>query len=142
MAVRITGVVEPQTGLQSKFSIYHSAAVALMDGHAGISQYTNDKALDPVITALRRHVEVIAHENLRKDEARAHLRLQDGRVFDTHIPHASGTIDHPMSDQAIAAKFIANATSHLGKDKAQNFADLCWQIEKLEDATSLAEALA
>lgn len=142
MAVRITGVVEPQTGLQSKFSIYHSAAVALIDGNAGIPQYTNEKAQDPVITALRHKTEVVADESLRKDEARAYLRLQDGRAFETHIPHASGTVDNPMSDAAIAAKFIANAAPIIGEDGAHRFVDLCWQIETLADATSLAEMLA
>jgi 2-methylcitrate dehydratase PrpD len=140
--VRITGVTEPQTGLQSKFSIYHSAAVAYVDGNAGIPQYTNEKALDSTVVALRRKVEVIADESLRKDEARAHLRLQDGRSFDTHIPHASGTVDNPMSDQAIEAKFLANATPLLGEDGARRFANMCWSLDQLDDANKLADALA
>lgn len=142
MAVRITGVVEPQTGLQSKFSIYHSAAVALIDGNAGIPQYTNEKALDPTITTLRRKVDVVADERLRKDEARAFLQLKDGRTFETHIPHASGTVDNPMSDAAIAAKFMANATPMMGEEGASQFAKLCWQIETVENVTSLIEAVA
>ncbi len=142
LAVRITGVAEPQTGLQSKFSIYHSAAVAYVDGNAGIPQYSNEKALDATVVALRRKVEVIADESLRKDEARAHLRLQDGRSFDTHIPHASGTVDNPMSDQAIEAKFLANAMPLLGEDGARRFANMCWSLEQLDDATKLADALA
>ena len=142
VAVRITGVLEPTTGLQSKFSIYHSAAVALVDGNAGIPQYTNEKALDPAITALRRKVEVVADESLRNDEARAYLRLQDGRRFETHVPHASGTVDNPMSDAAIVAKFIANAAPVIGEDNAMRFADLCWNLETLDDATILADALA
>jgi polar amino acid transport system ATP-binding protein len=59
MAVRITGVAEPQTGLQSKFSIYHSAAVAYVDGNAGIPQYSNEKALDATVVALRRKVGIV-----------------------------------------------------------------------------------
>lgn len=142
VAVRITGVTEPATGLQSKFSIYHSAAVALVDGNAGIPQYTNEKALDPAITALRRKVEVVADESLRNDEARAFLRLQDGRSFETHVPHASGTVDNPMSDAAIVAKFMANAAPVMGEANAIRFAELCWKLETLEDATILADALA
>lgn len=142
LAVRITGVAEPQTGLQSKFSIYHSAAVAYIDGNAGIPQYTNEKALDPAITELRRKVEVVADENLRKDEARACLHLRDGRVFEAHTPHASGTVDNPMSDAAIVAKFMANATPVIGDANAARFADLCWKLETLENAGDLALALA
>ncbi|MBX9758157.1 MAG: MmgE/PrpD family protein [Beijerinckiaceae bacterium] len=142
LAVRITGVKEPTTGLQSKFSIYHSAAVAFVDGNAGIPQYTTEKALDPAIKALRGRVEVVADESLRNDEARAFLQMEDGRSFDSHVPHASGTVDNPMSDEAILAKFTANATPVIGAEKAARFAELCWKLDSLEDATMLADALA
>ena len=49
----ITGVVEPSTGLQSKFSTLHSAAVALIDGMAGTAQYSDARATDPAVAALR-----------------------------------------------------------------------------------------
>ena len=68
--------------------------------------------------------------------------LQDGRSFQTHVAHASGTVDNPMSDAAIVAKFIANATPVIGEDNAMRFADLCWKLETLDDATILADALA
>jgi 2-methylcitrate dehydratase PrpD len=44
LVLSITGVKEPATGLQSKFSVAHSAAVALHDGAAGIGQYSDAKA--------------------------------------------------------------------------------------------------
>ena len=47
----ITGVVEPSTGLQSKFSTLHSAAVALIDGAAGTAQYSDARASDPAVAA-------------------------------------------------------------------------------------------
>ncbi len=142
MAVRITGLADPQTGLQSKFSIYHSAAVAFMDRDAGIGQYTNEKALDPAIVALRGKVEVLSDETLRKDEARAFVTTQDGRQCDVHIPHASGTVANPMSDEAIEGKFIANAMPIIGADRARQFAALCWTIENIADARDLTRALA
>ena len=52
LVLAITGVVDPSTGLQSKFSTLHSAAVALIDGTAGIVQYSDAKATDPTVAAL------------------------------------------------------------------------------------------
>ena len=69
LVLSITGVVDPSTGLQSKFSTLHSAAVAMIDGAAGTAQYTDAKAVDPAIAALRRKVKPVADESLRKDEA-------------------------------------------------------------------------
>ena len=71
LVLSITGVVEPSTGLQSKFSTVHSAAVALIDGAAGVAQYSDDKAADPVVATLRRKVKAVADDTLRKDEAYA-----------------------------------------------------------------------
>ena len=142
VAVRITGLAEPQTGLQSKFSIYHSAAVAFIDKDAGIAQYTNEKARDANVVALRRKVEVVSDAGLRNDEARASVLLHDGRAFDVHVPHASGTFANPMADAALQGKCIANASPVIGADRARAFAALCWNIEDMTDTRELIAALA
>ena len=108
LVLSITGVVEPSTGLQSKFSTLHSAAVALIDGAAGTAQYSDARATDPAVAALRRKVKPVADETLRKDEAHAAI-VAGGRRHEVHIAHASGTADNPMSDAQIEAKFLANA---------------------------------
>lgn len=139
--ISITGVVEPQTGLQSKFSIYHSAAVAFTDRAAGIAQYTDAKALDPAIVTLRKKVKVVTDETLRKDEARARVTA-GGKHFDAYVPHASGTVANPMTDAAIEGKFIANATPAIGAGNARKVAGMVWQLEKITDLRELAALLA
>ena len=108
LVLSITGVSEPSTGLQSKFSWKHSAAVAYVDGNAGIPQYTDAKAVDPVIAALRGKVSAVGDASLGKDEAFAVMRA-GGQTFEIHIPHASGTAANPMTDEAMRRKFVANA---------------------------------
>jgi hypothetical protein len=68
--------------------------------------------------------------------------LRDGRTFDVHVPHASGTVANPMSDEAIEGKCIANATPVIGAERARAFAALCWNIENVTDARELIAALA
>jgi len=118
LVLSITGVVEPSTGLQSKFSTAHSAAVALLDGAAGIAQYSDAKAADPAVAALRRRVTAVADDALRKDEASVVITA-GGRRHEVHIAHASGTVGNPMSDSAIEAKFMANATPVIGRARAE-----------------------
>src|SRR5439155_15210202 len=84
LVLSITGVVEPSTGLQSKFSTLHSAAVALIDGTAGIAQYSDAKASDPAVVALRRKVKPVVDETLRKDEARAVI-VAGGKRHEAHV---------------------------------------------------------
>ncbi|MCE2946584.1 MAG: MmgE/PrpD family protein [bacterium] len=108
LVLSITGVSKPSTGLQSKFSWKHSAAVAYVDGNAGIPQYTDEKAVDSVIVGLRGKVTAVGDAALGKDEAFAVMKVA-GRTHDVHVPHASGTAANPMTDEAMQLKFLANA---------------------------------
>lgn len=134
--ISISGVAEPQSGMQSKFSVYHSAAVALLDGAAGIAQYTDQRALDPLVIMLRRKVRVTVDESLRKDQARASVVIA-GEKHQSTIEHASGTVDNPMSDNAIEGKFMANAEPVIGLERARRVRDLVWSLEELTDMREL-----
>jgi 2-methylcitrate dehydratase PrpD len=141
LVLSITGVVEPSTGLQSKFSTVHSAAVALIDGSAGVAQYSDGKAADPVVAALRRKVKAQADDTLRKDEAYAAITT-GGRRHEAHIAHASGTADNPMSDAAIEAKFMANAAPVIGRERAERARDFVQSLETQPDMRELIALLA
>jgi 2-methylcitrate dehydratase PrpD len=137
----ITDVVEPSTGLQSKFSAVHSAAVALVDGTAGIAQYSDARATDPVVAALRCKTEAIADATLGSDEAYAAI-VAGGKRHEVHIPHATGTAANPMSDAAIEAKFRANATPVIGGKRAQSVVEFVWILERQRDVRDLIALLA
>jgi 2-methylcitrate dehydratase PrpD len=141
LVLSITGVAEPSTGLQSKFSALHSAAVALIDGAAGTAQYTDARAADPAVAALRRKVMPVADETLGRDEAYARV-VAGGRRHEAHIAHASGTADNPMSDGAIEAKFLANAAPVIGAESARRAAGLVWELDNLPDLRALIALLA
>ena len=141
LVLSITGVTDPSTGLQSKFSTLHSAAVALIDGAAGTAQYTDAKATDPAVAALRRKVKPVADDTLRKDEAHAAI-VAGGKRHEIHVDHASGTAGNPMTDAQIEAKFLANATPVIGTDRAKRAAEWVWALEKQTDMRELIALLA
>ena len=142
LAIRITGVVAPATGLQSKFSLYHSAAVAYIDGAAGVAQYSDARASDQNVANLRACVQVEADASLRKDEAHAFLLTRDGQRHAVHIPHAIGTQANPLSDAALLAKFYANASPVVGEARAAEIAAMVERFETLDDANALVGLLA
>jgi 2-methylcitrate dehydratase PrpD len=141
LVLSITGVVEPSTGLQSKFSTVHSAAVALIDGAAGVAQYSDAKAADPTVAVLRRKVNAGADDTLRKDEAYAAITV-GGKRHEVHIAHASGTADNPMSDAAIEAKFMANAAPVIGYERAERACDFVQALDTQPDMRELIALLA
>jgi len=141
LVLSITNVVEPSSGLQSKFSYRHSAAVALADGAAGIAQYADARAADPTVAALRRKVQAVADETLRKDEAHAAV-LAGGTRHEAHVAHASGTTNNPMSDAAIEAKFVANAAPAIGEERARRASERVWSLERCADVRELIALVA
>ena len=96
-AVRITGVEEPETGLKSKFSLRHSAAVGFLDRAAGIAQYTDARAVAADVGALRSRIHITVADELARDQARATVTLSDGTRRSVAIEHASGTTLNPLS---------------------------------------------
>jgi 2-methylcitrate dehydratase PrpD len=141
LVLSITGVVEPSTGLQSKFSVAHSAAVALADGAAGVAQYSDTSAADPQIAALRRKVKAVADDTLRRDEAHAAVAANGARR-EIHVAHASGTVDNPMSDAAIEGKFLANAAPVIGDERARRAMMFVATLERQPDMRELITLLA
>ncbi|MCL6647994.1 MAG: MmgE/PrpD family protein [Chloroflexi bacterium] len=139
--LQVTGQQEPRTGLEGKFSAYHCAAVALIDGAAGKRQFTDQRVQDPAVIALRRKVVLIPDEALRKDECRVIVTLHDGSRRERHIPRASGSADNPLSDSALTAKFRELATPVLG-ERAEQVLEQVWQLETLPDVAALAALLA
>ena len=62
-ALELTGIKEPPNGLKSKWSIYHSAAVALVDGAAGEHQYSDERVNAPEVRALRARISATPMRN-------------------------------------------------------------------------------
>ena len=60
-----------------------------------------------------------------------------GERHETEVAHATGTIDNPMSDTAIDAKFLANATPVVGAGRASEIARIVWRLENLADVRTL-----
>ena len=92
----LTGKEEPNTGLEGKFSVYHAAAIALIDGTAGEAQFTDERVHDSDVIALRKCVQAEAIDTIGKYEAFISIDLDDGTTIEKHITHALGSLDNPM----------------------------------------------
>jgi len=137
LALKLTGVREPGSGLESKWSLYHSAAVALCDGAAGEQQYTDGRVRDPAVARLRERVTAEPDPAIREDEAHVAIVLRDGRRIERHVEHALGSTANPMSDRELERKFRALAEEALTPDAIEALIDECWAVERLADVAEL-----
>jgi 2-methylcitrate dehydratase PrpD len=142
LVLSLTGKTEPSNGLEGKFSVYHCIAVGLITGAAGEKQFQDAVVRDPDVIALRH--KVIVHPDPQVGPAQCDLivRLKDGRSLSRHIEHAIGSLERPMSDAALDAKFLDLADGILPPAQARALIGQCRTIEQLDDAGSLAQAAA
>ena len=140
LVLELTGKKSPQAGLEGKFSVYHSAAVAIIDGKAGEAEYSDERVRDAQVIALRDKVHAAASETIAEDECHVTITLKDGRVLKKHVEHAIGSLARPMTDADLDAKFDGLAGPVLGEAASGRLRDLCWEIEKLDDVAAIALA--
>jgi 2-methylcitrate dehydratase PrpD len=140
LVVELTGKTSPATGLEAKFSVYHSAAVAIVHGAAGEAQYADTVVNDPTTMALRDKVRVEIVPDMAATQAKIRITLRDGRVLERQVVDATGSLQNPMSDAQLAAKFSGLAEGVLSEAATRRLIDLCWSADRLTDAGSIARA--
>jgi 2-methylcitrate dehydratase PrpD len=140
LVLELTGKKTPHTGLEGKFSVYHSAAAAIIYGAAGEGEYDDDVVRDPKVIALRDRVSATASKSIHEDEVKVRLTTTDDRVLDKHVAHAIGSLERPMSNADLEAKFRGLVDPVLGQAGTAALLDLAWKIGELTDASEIARA--
>jgi 2-methylcitrate dehydratase PrpD len=140
LVLELTGKKTPQVGLEGKFSVYHSAAVAIIHRAAGEREYSDEAVRDAKVIALRDKVAATADGAVREDEVFVTITLADGRKLERHVEHAVGSLERPMSDNDLEAKFRGLAEGILPKKQTDRLIARCWEVEGLPDICDLVES--
>ena len=140
LVLELTGKTAPQTGLESKFSVYFAAAIAIVRGSAGTRDFSDENARDPVIVALRDRVRATVDSSLKEEQVRATITLKDGHRLEKFVEHVVGSVERPLSDSDLEAKYAGLVAGVLPDAQARRLRDLCWKIETLPSAAALAVA--
>ncbi|HEV7819582.1 MAG TPA: MmgE/PrpD family protein [Burkholderiales bacterium] len=140
LVLELTGKKTPQVGLEGKFSVYHSAAVAIIHGEGGEDVYSDACVRDPQVTALRDKVSAEVDKSVHEDAAHLAIKLKDGRFLTKHVEHAIGSLARPMTDGDLEAKFRKFAKGILLSGETDALIKLCWALDGLKDAGDIARA--
>jgi 2-methylcitrate dehydratase PrpD len=140
LVLELTGKKTPQTGLEGKFSVYHSAAIAIVAGVAGERQYSDQAVRDPVVIGLRDRVTASPDASIHEDQVRITVVLKDGRRLEKFVEHALGSVGKPMTDADLESKFAGLTSGILSGAQSRRLMDLCWNIDALASASEVAKA--
>ena len=137
LVLELTGKRTPQVGLEGKFSVFHSCAVAILYGAAGEKEYSDEMVRDPRVIALRDRVDAVIDKKLRDDEVYVRITLKDGRKLEKYVEHAIGSKEVPMTNAQLEEKFRGLSDDILGAEQSQVLLALAWDIEGLKDAADI-----
>jgi 2-methylcitrate dehydratase PrpD len=126
----LMGRMEPQTGLEGKFSCAHCIAAGLVDGAAYPAQFADAKVQDARLTALRRKVKFTIDPSVAEDAVKLVLTMKDGSRIEQAVEHATGSPENPLSDDRLAEKFLTLASTTLGEKDAAALLDRLWRLDE------------
>ncbi len=100
----------PESVVDAQFSMPFGAAVAAIDGAAGLAQFTVEKARSPKVRELMSKVELVKDPSVeatfpKEWPARVSITLGDGRTIEKFVRYPKGDPENPLSWEELAAKF-------------------------------------
>ena len=140
-ADKVCNIESPKTGLEAKFSLRQTVAMALTGvDTANLDTYSDAVTQEPKIRALRDKMAIEFKPRWAQSVAEMAIELDDGTMLETR--HDSGI---PWSDvakqrQALETKFDSLVTPILGAAGARRLHDTIDRIDSLGDVGELARA--
>jgi 2-methylcitrate dehydratase PrpD len=140
LVLELCGRRDPKSGLEGKFSIFHSSAAAILLGEGGEAAYSDAIVRNAAVKRLRDQVSAAVQEGVAEDQVHITMTLKDGRVLEKVVEHCVGSVASPMSDADLEAKLRAQCKGILPAPQADKLIGLCWNVGKLKSAAEIARA--
>lgn len=126
----------------ARVSIHHSAALGFVRGCAGVADFEMPAVTDLVLAAFRAKVVALLDDSLPRGAATVTVQLADGREVRTTVTAPRGSIDRPMSDAELEAKFRDNAAIGGFAGRVDRQIAAIWGLEAATETGPLMALLA
>jgi 2-methylcitrate dehydratase PrpD len=130
----------PQTGLEGKYSLEYDMAAIVLDGRAGIHQYSDAAVQRTEARALMQRVTTVPVEGGALG-SRVVLRLRSGEELEETVAQSHGTPADPLTADEILGKFHECAGTMIGEGQRNEIIELCGRLEDLDDVRELGDAV-
>jgi 2-methylcitrate dehydratase PrpD len=136
---------DPKNALQAKFSMEFCVAILLLEGKAGLPQFTDAVVNRPDVQAMIRRIRFYVDPQAEaagfdKMTTLIKIHLKDGRVITGRIDFAKGSPANPMTYEEVAEKFYGCAEfAHWPQSKAKQIVELVRTLETQPDMRRLAD---
>ena len=133
----------PRTYHEAQVSLPFSVAVALLEGKALLKQYSDRNIRNEKVKRLSSLTSISEDASLpRGVSCLMTLRQRDGNTFRSQVDYPKGSVQNPMSDAEMRAKFESLAGPVIGAKRATALADAVRNLEKVSDVSVLLKLAA
>lgn len=123
--------IAPRTYHEAQVSLPYSVAIALTEGKALLDQYTDRKLRNAEVLRLMKLTKIETDPKLpRGVSCHTTIRMTSGERHVSQVDYPKGSIQNPMSDAELRAKFESLAVPVIGAQRAARIADMAMSIEK------------
>jgi 2-methylcitrate dehydratase PrpD len=125
----------------AKISISHCAAVAFLDGAAGLREFSADHVMQPPVIAFRERVTPALDAALPTGAAAVTVETTDGRRLSATVLDARGSSSRPLSDDELAAKLLDLARQGGWAGDVPRTIEAFWRLDAAADLAPLMALL-
>lgn len=133
----------PRTYHEAQVSLPFSVAVALIEGQALLKQYSDRNIKNPLVKKLSNAHTIVVDDKLpRGVSCKMTLKQSDGKTFTSQIDYPKGSIQNPMNDDELLAKFTSLASPVIGVARAATLARAVMNIENARNVSAVLKQMA
>jgi len=126
-------IMKPKTGLEGKFSIPYTFAVAFVEGKAGENCFTDSAVRDPKVIKVRDKVTMEKDKNMPLYNSSVVVKTNDGRVLKKHVDLNKANKNQDEEIGALKQKFFECGTAVLTMDAVTELFEKIMRIEEIKD---------
>ena len=135
----LTAILDPTSGLQSKFSVTHAVAAALVYGPLYPEHFSDAAVQDRKIAILRKKVKVHQREDINRGQTVIELKLRNGRKEVAEINRGPDVPSRELDEADVKSKFNHLTEPVLGVEKSKAIWDFFSTLEKRTDISEISE---
>ncbi|HET7160648.1 MAG TPA: MmgE/PrpD family protein [Burkholderiales bacterium] len=132
----------PETGLDGKFSVQYTAAIALLDGEITVDSFNNARRFAPDVEALLKRVTLTTDDAIPKDFDRMYaivkVTMKNGSQYSNKVERLSGWVGNPLTREQRLTKFHSCARRVLNPEDATRVVEL---VERLDTLATVNEIM-
>ncbi|SFE33962.1 MmgE/PrpD family protein [Blastococcus tunisiensis] len=137
----VCNIPEPRSGLEAKFSLRFTAAMAVLTGRTDEAAFTDDVVRDPRFTTLRDRVTVVPEPGRPAHETDVQVRTRDGRTLRTRVDMQQWAADDEIDAQE--RRLVAKFRSLVGTgDAAERLLEAVLRVDELSSVRELTRLVA